>query len=187
MALNFPSPANQGDTYTADNGITYTYDGTKWLGTAGGGGNSFDQSLNTTNDVTFNNLKMTGTLVFPNYVTQNTNISVRCDPNMDTIIYTATNQWQHTFKLLLKVEGNEVQGQNGWDTQSCEMMIAKSYNGDKVAGSVYGLVYTSNNPLATFTTRWNSSTNRVEVLCRPTSTTEYVDVRSFVTEITTSD
>lgn len=118
-------------------------------------------------------------------VSSNTNVS--CPPNVDTIIHTGTDQFQHTFKLLLKVEGNENPGQQGWDTQSCEMMIAKSFRNDTMAGSVYGLVYTSTNPLATFTTRWNSAINRVEVLCRPTSTTENVTVRSFVTEMTTSD
>lgn len=150
-------------------------------------GNPFNQALNTTDAPTFAGISLTSDLQFPNYVKQSSPGSIVCSPNMDTIIYTGTSQWQHTFKLLLKVEGNEVQGQNGWDTQSCEMMIAKSFINNKVAGSVYGLVYTSANPLATFTTRWNATSNRVEVLCRPTSTTEYVAVRSFVTEITTSD
>lgn len=35
MAMNFPTPAVSGDVYTADNGITYTYDGTKWIGQIG--------------------------------------------------------------------------------------------------------------------------------------------------------
>lgn len=121
------------------------------------------------------------------YTRQVSNVnSVSCPPNVDTVIYTGTDQWQHTFKLLLKVEGPEVTGAQ-WDTQSCEMMIAKSFRNDAMAGSVYGLVYTSANPLATFTTQWNSAINRVEVLCRPASTTENVEVRSFVTEMTTSD
>lgn len=36
MALNFPTPANPGDVYTA-NGITYTYDGVKWIGSTPNG------------------------------------------------------------------------------------------------------------------------------------------------------
>jgi hypothetical protein len=32
MSLDFPYPANPGDTYIAPNGVTYTYDGTKWEG-----------------------------------------------------------------------------------------------------------------------------------------------------------
>jgi len=134
-----------------------------------------------TGSVTTNQVDM----YYTRQVSDDTNVT--CPPNVDTIIHTGTDQWQHTFKLLLKVEGNEDPAQQGWDTQSCEMMIAKSYRSDAIAGSVYGLVYTSTNPLATFTTRWNSAINRVEVLCRPSSTTENVVVRSFVTEMTSSD
>lgn len=131
-------------------------------------------------------LTLPGAINFPNYVKQTSPGSVLCNANTDTIIYTGTEQYQHTFKLLLKVEGMEIEGQMGWDTQSCEMMVAKSFRNDTVAGSVYGLVYTSANPLATFTTRWNVTSNRVEVLCRPTSSTFGVEVRSFVTEMSTS-
>jgi len=134
-----------------------------------------------TGSVTTNQVDM----YYTRQVSDDTNVT--CPPNVDTIIHTGTDQWQHTFKLLLKVEGNEDPAQQGWDTQSCEMMIAKSYRSNAIAGSVYGLVYTSTNPLATFTTRWNSAINRVEVLCRPSSTTENVVVRSFVTEMTSSD
>jgi hypothetical protein len=88
---------------------------------------------------------------------------------------------------LLKVEGFELDNLTGWETQSCEMMVAKSFRNNNVVGTVYGLVYTSESPLATFNARWNSSTNRVEITCRPTSSTYEVYVRSFVTEITTSD
>ena len=38
MALNFPDSPLQGDTYVGDNGVTYTYDGDKWVGDTGGGG-----------------------------------------------------------------------------------------------------------------------------------------------------
>lgn len=150
-----------------------------------GSGSSYDQSLNTTDSPTFNNLILNGELQLPNYVKQNTNQSVVCNANVDTVVYTGTDQWQHSFKLLLKVEGVEVESEP-WDTQTCEMTVAKSYRNDLVVGSVYGLVYTSTNPLATFTARWNATSNRVEILCRPTSTTFSVEVRSFVTEITSS-
>lgn len=33
-ALNFPSSPTSGQQYTGDNGITYTYDGTKWIGSS---------------------------------------------------------------------------------------------------------------------------------------------------------
>ena len=34
MALNFPNSPTIGDTYAAPNGVTYTYDGEKWVGQA---------------------------------------------------------------------------------------------------------------------------------------------------------
>ena len=37
-ALAFPSSPTIGDTYTQPNGYTYTWNGTAWLGTAGGSG-----------------------------------------------------------------------------------------------------------------------------------------------------
>lgn len=126
-----------------------------------------------------------GTFELPFGIKQVTTGTVVCNANADTVIYTGTSQGQHSFKLLLKVEGME-DGQTDWDTQTCEMTIAKSFRNNNVVGSVYGLVYTSTNPLATFTTRWNSSTSRVEVLCRPTSLSHGVEVVSSITEITTS-
>jgi hypothetical protein len=115
------------------------------------------------------------------------NTAVTCPINVDTVIYTSTGSAQHTFKVLLLVEGVEDPMEPNMDTQSCEMMIAKSFRNNAVAGTVYGLVYTSTSPLATFSTRWNAISSRVEVLCRPTSTTNSVNVRSFVTEIATTD
>ena len=126
-----------------------------------------------------------GTFELPFGIKQVTTGTVVCNANADTVIYTGTSNGQHSFKLLLKVEGME-DGQTDWDTQTCEMTIAKSFRNNNVVGSVYGLVYTSTNPLATFTTRWNSSSSRVEVLCRPTSLSHGVEVVSSITEITTS-
>jgi hypothetical protein len=40
MNITFPYPATSGQTYTAENGVLYYYDGTKWIsqGQGGGGG-----------------------------------------------------------------------------------------------------------------------------------------------------
>jgi hypothetical protein len=66
------------------------------------------------------------------------------------------------------------------------MIIAKSFRANEIAASVYGIVYTSVAPLATFTANWNALTSRVEVLCT-TPSANTVSVRIFATEITTSD
>ncbi len=126
-----------------------------------------------------------GVLTSPNGSTQQGIGSVNCQPSVDTVVYTSSQEGIQTIKLLLKVEGT-VTG-NVADTQSCEMIIAKGFRGPTVAASVYGIVYTSVAPLATFTAQWNPTTSRVEVTCQPTSLTNSVTVKAVVTEITTSD
>jgi hypothetical protein len=105
---------------------------------------------------------------------------------VDTVVFTSSQAGIQTIKLILKVEGVEASAQDA-DTQSCEMIIAKGFRGPTVAASVYGIVYTSVEPLATFTADWNPTLLRVEVTCQPTSLTYSVDVKSFATELTTSD
>ena len=114
-----------------------------------------------------------------------TSSTVTCAPGVDTVVYTGTTQYQMTFKLLLKVEGIEDPNSTE-DTQSTEMIVAKGTRNNAVAASVYGVVHTSVAPLATFTSRWNAITSRVEITCRPTSLTNSVTVIAFATEISTS-
>jgi hypothetical protein len=128
-----------------------------------------------------------GTLL-TNFGTVQRDISgVMCVAGADTVVYTSTAHNRHTIKLLLSVEGNVVFNQSGWDTQSCEMIVTKSFRGPTVAATVYAVVHTSVAPLATFTAQWNAVSTRVEVTCRPTSETQEVYVKLFATEITTSD
>lgn len=168
---------------TIPSDISELSDNTNLLGQ---GGSSFDQTLNTTDSPTFTNLALTGELQLPNYVKQTSPGFVTCPPNQDTVIFTTSESWQHTAKLVVQVEGREG-GLGAWETQSCEIIVVKSFVNNKVAGSVYGLVYTSNNPLATFTTRWNSSSNKIEVVCTPASTTDSVVAHTFAIEIATAD
>ena len=153
-------------------GVRFTTPGGQWTATTA------NVSLTNTTQAVLN---------MPNYVKQVPAQNVNCPPNVDTVVYTGTDQFQHTIKLLLQAEGRE-QGTGGqWDTQSAEMIVTKSFRNNTVAASLYGRVYTSVNPLATFTAQWNATTNRVEITCRPTSTEDNVYVRAFATEITTSD
>jgi hypothetical protein len=126
-----------------------------------------------------------GILTFPNGATQQSTGSINCQPEVDTVVFTSSSQGIQTIKLLFKVEGTVTTGDA--DTQSCEMIVAKGFRGPTVAASVYGIVYTSVAPLATFTAQWNATTSRVEVLCRPTSLDNSIEVKAVVTEITTSD
>ena len=126
-----------------------------------------------------------GTLTSPSGSTQTSTGSINCQPGVDTVVFTSSQAGIQTIKLLLKIEGIVTTGDA--DTQSCEMIIAKGFRGPTVAASVYGLVYTSVAPLATFTADWNPTLLRVEVTCQPTSLTNSIDVKAVVTEITTSD
>lgn len=127
-----------------------------------------------------------GGLTLPNGATQHGTSSVTCQPGVDTVVFTSSQAGIQTIKLLLQVEG-QVTAPDDADTQSCEMIIAKGFRGPTVSASVYGIVYTSVAPLATFTADWNALSSRVEVTCQPASLTNSVAVKAFATEITTSD
>jgi hypothetical protein len=124
------------------------------------------------------------TLSYPENAVQRDTATVTCAGNTSTVIYTASSIFQYTVKLLIQVEGNEGASVD-WDTQACEMIIARSVRANTVASSVYGIVYTSTAPLATFTADWNATSNRIEVICTTPSANE-VYVRTFATEIQTS-
>jgi hypothetical protein len=143
---------------------------------------SLELSPNGTTAWTF---RSDGTLTSPNGATQSSTGSINCQPGVDTVVFTSSQEGIQTIKLLLQVEG--IVTGNDLDTQSCEMIVAKGFRGPTVAASVYGIVYTSVAPLATFTADWNIVTSRVEITCQPTSLTNNVNVKAFATEITTSD
>ena len=147
-----------------------------------GDGSSTWAQLNYFSEDRFN---ANGALEYPNSALQRDTATVACAGNASTVVYTASGQYQHTIRLLIQVEGT-VGAAVDWDTQACEMIIAKSFRANEIAASVYGIVYTSVAPLATFTANWNALTSRVEVLCT-TPSANTVSVRIFATEITTSD
>lgn len=142
-----------------------------------------DNLANGLNEIT---LDAAGALVYPNGALQRDTGSITCPGNASTMVYTTSSASnQHTMKLLIQVEGF-VGAAAQFDTQACEMIIAKSFRADAIAASVYGVVHTSVAPLATFTANWNALTSKVEVVCT-TPSANSVDVKIFATEITTSD
>jgi hypothetical protein len=193
---------NNGSLTYPDNSIQVTaYTGTSWPSQVGQGGKFLTTDGNvlswatvaggvsSTNKLTNNGqevaLSPIGILLLPNGATQQCTVDVNCQAGVDTVVFTSSAPGIQTIKLLLQAEGMQGSGLN--HTQSCEMVVTKGFNGPTVASSVYGLVYSSNTPLATFTAEWNASISRVEVTCRPTSLTNNVAVKSFATEITTAD
>lgn len=137
-----------------------------------------NQQVNTTNDVSFNSVSTARTTT--------SLASVYCQPGQSTVFYTASNTFIMTLKMIVQVEGVE-DTNTQWDTHSCEIMIAKSFLADNIASNVYGTAHTSVLPLATFTASWNATIQKIEVSCTPANVTQGVYVKSFVTEILTSD
>jgi len=125
-----------------------------------------------------------GTLSYPRSALQSDTNTVTCAGNSSTVIYTTSANDQNTIKLLIQVEGDEG-ASSEWDTQACEMIVAKSWRANDIASTVYGIVHTSVAPLATFTAEWNPLISRIEILCT-TPSANAVYVRTFATEIQTA-
>lgn len=65
MTLQFPYPATLGQVYSADNGVTYTYDGVKWV--AAGAGNPLVPVSQLSFDDQILKVNIDGSIDFPNY------------------------------------------------------------------------------------------------------------------------
>jgi hypothetical protein len=65
MALHFPFPAVNGDIYPAENGVTYTYDGTKWVGSGTATVNNVSELNRGQSQLLLN---ANGSVQFPNYL-----------------------------------------------------------------------------------------------------------------------
>jgi len=126
-----------------------------------------------------------GSFQKPNSVYETTSNNVTCNPGGPTVILSSINSNIHTIKLIIQVEG--VETSVNYDTQSCEMLVVRSYRNNSVVGSVYGLTYTSNSPLATFNAAYNNTTNQIDVTCTPTSGINPVFVRLVVTQMVSAD
>jgi hypothetical protein len=122
--------------------------------------------------------------------------NVNCPPNVDTVVYVATADYVSSIKLFLMAEGSPDGAPQDWsqywDTQSTDAIVVATPNSGNPnyllpAITVYGRVYTGAAPVATFSVRRNLTTNRLEVLARPTATTYFCYVRATVTEIMTQD
>ena len=194
----FNNPYGDGAVNLSGNQDLYSalasYDTKSWAGVvdatysvsdfgAAGGGFFIQTDVGVTNKTWA--FRADGALSYPNAVVQRDTSNVTCAGNASTVVYTASGQYQHTIRLLIQAEGFEGASAQ-FDTQACEMIIAKSYRADAIAASVYGVVHTSVAPLATFTADWNALTSRVEVICTAPSANN-VTVRIFATEIITSD
>jgi len=127
-----------------------------------------------------------GNVNYPGDVKQSHQDSTSCLAGVDTVIYTSTGQYQHAIKLFVMVEGYE-DGGLSWQTQACDIIAIRGYVNDVVYVTAYGVTYSSATPLATFDGQWNSTTNRIEITCRPTSLTNSVVTSVHAIEMASND
>jgi hypothetical protein len=110
-----------------------------------------------------------------------------------TVVWSANQDWTSAIKLTIQVEGNVTGDATGWHVQTCEATIAsRGYaNGTYGYGdpemSVYGIIYTSPSPLATFEVQRNPTTRFVEVLATGTDLNNNITVSIHSLEIGTAD
>lgn len=121
-------------------------------------------------------------------ITQSQQDNTTCLAGVDTVIYTASGQYQHAVKLFVMVEGF-VDGDSltNWQTQACDIIAVRGYVDNVVHVTVYGVTYSSTGAFATFDGQWNSISNRIEITCRPTSLTNSVIASVHAIEITSND
>ena len=142
----------------------------------GGGGTSYNQSLNTTDSVTFNEINSTN--LWQNNAKTSSPNGVNVPGATPTVVF-ATPNWFTSIKLVIAVEGRlDGDGTFVDHTQTCEATIAATYNTSaEPIMSVYGIVYTSPTPLATFTVARNGITGQIEVTAVNSQTTNAMNVR----------
>lgn len=160
-------------TLAAGSGITITTDSITDSVTIA---SSYDQTLNTTDSVTFN--EITSTILWQNSSTTRSSNSVNVPGATPTVVF-ATPVWFTSIKLVIAVEGQlDSDGTFVDHTQTCEATIAATYNtAAEPIMSVYGIVYTSPAPLATFTVARNGITGQTEVTAVNSQTTNAMNVR----------
>lgn len=122
----------------------------------------------------------------PGDIKQSTTTLVVASPAVDTVIYTSTGQYQHSIKMFVQVEGAP-DGETIWQTQACDIIAVKGFVDNIVHITAYGVTYSGAGPLATFDGQWNSTSNRIEITCQPTSTTNDVTVKVHALELRSND
>jgi hypothetical protein len=154
-----------------------------------GGGTVYDQSLNITDNVTFNSVTSDTYVYTPEYRIGNAVVSTSAAPSTvlgaaTSVVYTFDN-WFTSAKFVFQVEGRLDSDALTDHTQTCEATVAATYNtsADPIM-SVYGIVYTSVAPLATFTVRrgTGSAAGKIEILATNSQTTTDLTVKVHATQ-----
>jgi len=104
-----------------------------------------------------------------------------CAPGVATIIYTASSSQVRTLKVTLQAVGYETSVVDFPDTHSAEIMALVNLRSGLGEASVYGVTYTSVNPLVTFDAQVTGGV--LEITAQPTSLINSITVNSIGIEI----
>jgi hypothetical protein len=106
------------------------------------------------------------------------------------VVWTSLFPYISSAKLIIQIEATEVGDATGWHSQVCEAVIASrgfaNGYGDPVM-TVYGVTYTSTQPLVTFSVRRNIQGNIEVVGTTTVATLDSPALRIHSVEISTRD
>jgi hypothetical protein len=104
-----------------------------------------------------------------------------CAPGSPTVVYTASSSQIRTLKVTLQAVGYETGVVDFPDTHSAEVMALVNLRTGLGEASVYGVTYTSVNPLVTFDAQVTGGV--LEITAEPTSLVNSITVNSIGIEI----
>lgn len=110
--------------------------------------------------------------------------------NSSDVVWRSTSTTMSSAKLIIQAEADELADSSGWHSQTCEAIIAcrGGLSSGNPVMTVYGNVYTSTQPLVTFTAQRNITTNLIEIVGAKTAAcNSSVSLRIHSIEISTRD
>jgi len=108
--------------------------------------------------------------------------NVLCAPGTPTVIYTASSSAVTTLRLTAQAVGFETGVTDFEDTHSADIMAIKNLRTGLGEASVYGVIYTSVNPLVTFDAQVTDGV--LQVTAEPISLTNSLTINTSGIEIT---
>ena len=108
--------------------------------------------------------------------------NISCAPGVATVIYTASSNNVRTVKVTAQAVGFESGVVDFVDTHSADIMAIKNLRTGLGEASVYGVTYTSVNPLVTFDAQITGG-GVLQVTAQPISLTNIVTVNTTGIEI----
>jgi hypothetical protein len=157
-------------------------------GTAGGSLLLTDSGLqlNTTDGVSNQTFSIgEGSITFPSGPRLRGQNETICPVSVDTVIYTSYNNVS-AIKLFVMVEGVVDGGGSEVEMQACDIIAVKGQNDNLVHITAYGITYSGTSAFAEFDGRWNSISQKMEITCRPISTTNNVYVNAHAVEFSSN-